>query len=87
MLRVATKEESDTVNVPPAPPLPIGSFFVSQRLLNMRTDTLTRLKQQFLTPSQYQDTSTTYGKTQRERSTWHIETGRSRPSSRGLNVC
>jgi hypothetical protein len=59
-LRVATKEEYDTSNVAPAPPLPIDSFFVSQRLLNLRTDTLTRIKKKSLAESQYRDTSLAY---------------------------
>jgi hypothetical protein len=59
-LRVATKEEYDTVNVTPAPPLPIDSFFVSQRLLNMRTDTLIRFKTPSLEERAYHDTSLTY---------------------------
>ncbi len=39
-LRVA--EPMDSVSLTPAPPLPIDSMWMSQRLLNMRTDTLIR---------------------------------------------
>src|SRR5581483_8870691 len=41
-LRVAEPIDSTSINA--APPLPIDSMWISQRLLNMKTDTLIRTK-------------------------------------------
>ena len=44
-LRIAEPLDSTSIN--PAPPLPIDSMWLSQRALNMKTDTLIRTKRQF----------------------------------------
>ncbi|HEU4643026.1 MAG TPA: hypothetical protein VFS44_11275 [Gemmatimonadaceae bacterium] len=44
-LKVAEPVDSTSINA--APPLPIDSMWISQRLLNMRTDTLIRTKRQY----------------------------------------
>jgi hypothetical protein len=44
-LRIAEPLDSTSIN--PAPPLPIDSMWLSQRALNMKTDTLIRTKREF----------------------------------------
>jgi len=44
-LKVAEKLDSTSINA--APPLPIDSMWISQRLLNMKTDTLIRTKREY----------------------------------------
>ena len=60
-LRVAEKIDSTSINA--APPLPIDSMWVSQRLLNMRTDTLVDKRRQ-LSHDTFVNTSAGYGNTQ-----------------------
>jgi hypothetical protein len=62
-LRIAEPEDSTSVN--PVPPLPIDSMFMSQRLLNMRTDTLIRSRAQ-LERKAFVDRSSGYGNSQEE---------------------
>ncbi len=63
-IRIATKQEYDTSSVTPAPPLPIDTLYVSQRLLNARTDTLIRIRKRVLPESLIVDTSIVYGNVQ-----------------------
>lgn len=63
-IRVATQQEYDTTVVTAAAPLPIDTLYVSQRLLNARTDTLIRIKSRVLPDSLIVDTSIVYGNIQ-----------------------
>ncbi|HEX7120603.1 MAG TPA: hypothetical protein VF212_17555 [Longimicrobiales bacterium] len=60
-LRVA--EPVDSVSINPAPPLPIDSMWISQRLLNMKTDTLIRMRHR-LDRRTFVYTSSGYGNAQ-----------------------
>lgn len=60
-LRVAEPVDSTSINA--APPLPIDSLLISQRLLNMRTDTLIR-KERKLERKLFVHTSSGYSNTQ-----------------------
>ncbi|HEY9479153.1 MAG TPA: hypothetical protein VIP79_03660, partial [Gemmatimonadaceae bacterium] len=60
-LRVAEPIDSTSINA--APPLPIDSLLISQRLLNMRTDTLIRSKRK-LQREAFAHTSSGYSNTQ-----------------------
>lgn len=62
-LRVAEPVDSTSINA--APPQPIDSMWISQRLLNMRTDTLIRTKRH-LTREQLVHTSSGYSNTQED---------------------
>jgi hypothetical protein len=60
-LRVAEPIDSTSINA--APPLPIDSLLISQRLLNMRTDTLIRTRRK-LERTVFEHTSSGYSNTQ-----------------------
>jgi hypothetical protein len=60
-LRVAEPIDSTSINA--APPLPIDSLLISQRLLNMRTDTLIRNRRK-LEREKFEHTSSGYSNTQ-----------------------
>lgn len=60
-LRVAEPVDSTSINA--APPLPIDSLLVSQRLLNMRTDTLIR-KERRMERTEFEHTSSAYSNVQ-----------------------
>lgn len=60
-LRVAEPIDSTSINA--APPLPIDSLLISQRLLNMRTDTLIRNRRK-LEREAFEHTSSGYSNTQ-----------------------
>lgn len=62
-LRIAEPEDSVSVN--PIPPLPIDSMWVSQRLLNMKTDTLIQERDRLDRPT-FIGTSSVYSNTQEE---------------------
>jgi len=62
-LRIAEPEDSVSIN--PAPPLPIDSMWMSQRRLNMKTDTLIRDKPR-LDVKTFVHTSSAYGNAQEE---------------------
>jgi hypothetical protein len=62
-LRVA--EPEDSISVSPVPPLPIDSMWMSQRLLNMRTDTLVRARAR-LDRKAFTDRSSGFGNVQEE---------------------
>lgn len=62
-LKIAEPVDSTSINA--APPLPIDSMWISQRLLNMRTDTLIRTKRQ-LTREKFVHTSSGYSNTQED---------------------
>lgn len=60
-LRVAEPVDSTSIN--PAPPLPIDSMWISQRLLNMKTDTLIRTQRGY-TREVFDSTSSDYSNVQ-----------------------
>jgi hypothetical protein len=60
-IKIAEPVDSTSINA--APPQEIDSMWVSQRLLNMKTDTLTRTKRR-LTHETFVNTSSGYGNTQ-----------------------
>ena len=60
-LRIAEPVDSTSIN--PAPPLPIDSMWISQRLLNMKTDTLIRSKARH-TSDEFDSTSSAYSNAQ-----------------------
>jgi hypothetical protein len=60
-LRIAEPVDSTSIN--PAPPLPIDSMWISQRLLNMKTDTLIRTKARH-TREELENRSSEYGNAQ-----------------------
>ena len=62
-LRIAEPEDSVSIN--PAPPLPIDSMWMSQRRLNMKTDTLIRERPR-LDQKTFVHTSSAYGNAQDE---------------------
>lgn len=62
-LRIA--EPEDSTSVTPIPPIPIDSMWISQRLLNMKTDTLLQNREK-LERKVYTNTSSAYGGTQDE---------------------
>ena len=62
-LRIAEPEDSTSVN--PIPPIPIDSMRISQRLLNMKTDTLIRNRDK-LDRRTFMGTSSAYSNTQEE---------------------
>jgi len=62
-LRIAEPEDSTSIN--PAPPIPIDSMWISQRLLNMKTDTLIRNRDK-LDRRTFMGTSSAYSNTQEE---------------------
>lgn len=62
-LRIAAPEDSVSIN--PAPPIPIDSMWMSQRRLNMKTDTLIRDKPR-LDLQTFVHTSSAYGNAQDE---------------------
>src|SRR5690606_26329319 len=64
-LRVASTQEYDTVSVTAADPRPIDTLYMSQRVLNMRTDTLVDRKRAIET-AEFEKLSRQYGVKQQE---------------------